>query len=1053
MSLSSVSIKRPVLATVLSVVIVIFGVAGYSFLGVRDFPSVDPPIISVSTSYAGANSDVIESQITEPLEKAINGVQGIRNISSTSNVGSSYITVEFNLDADLETAANDVRDKVSQAQRQLPQDIDAPPVVTKADANADNIITLTVSSNTRNINQVDDYAENVLQEGLQTIPGVSAINIQGQRQYAMRLWIDPNKLSALRLSATDISAALAKENVELPAGKIEGNNTELAVRALGKMHTVDDFNNLIIRSDSGRVVHFSDIGYATLGSANEETSLKESGVPEIGLAVVPQPGANYVQIAKDFYTRLNQIKKDLPPDIKLEVALDNTRFITQSIDEVKETLLVSFILVVVIIYLFFRDWLIAFRPLIDIPVSLIGAFFIMYIFGFSVNILSLLGIVLATGLVVDDGIVVTENIYKKVEAGMPIRQAAFEGSAEIFFAVVSTSVTLAAVFLPIIFLQGFTGRLFREFAVVVAGSVLISAFVSLSLTPMLNVKLIRKNKGHSKFYERTEPFFVRMTNAYTETLQSFMRFKWITWPIMILSFVVIYILFKVTPSELAPLDDRSLVRYTVTAPEGTSYEYMSRYMDKLSQIADDSIPEKSVNISITAAGSGGNAVNTGFGRIGLVAPEDRERTQAQIADWFTRKIKNFPDARVIVVQEQTISGGGSGAKTSLPIQFVIQNQDFEKIRKVLPDFMNEVQKSSILQTPDVNLKFTKPELTVTTDREKARDLGVSVSDIAQTLQLYYSAGRLDYFLINGKQYQVVAQVNRANRDQPLDLKSIYVRNATGQLIQLDNVVKVAEDATPPAIYHFNRFKSATIQAGLAPGYSMSDGIAEMQRIAHDRLDATFSTALSGPSRDYVESSGNIFYAFGFALLLIYLVLAAQFESFIDPFIVMMTVPLAICGAFISLWLFNQTLNIFSEIGMITLVGLVTKNGILIVEFANQRMEHGLQKYEAVVEAATARLRPILMTSLAVVLGSIPIAFALGSGAKSRVSLGIVIIGGMLFSLMLTLYIIPSIYMMIASRVRHNPDENPEDLKAEAAAKKDLQQHVNGKETKLIENQQ
>jgi multidrug efflux pump len=1043
MSLSSVSIKRPVLATVLSVVIVVFGVIGYTFLGVRDFPSVDPPIISVSTSYSGANSDVIESQITEPLEKAINGVPGIRNITSTSSVGSSNITVEFNLDADLETAANDVRDKVSQAQRQLPQDIDAPPVVTKADASADQIITLTVSSNTRNINQVDDYAENVLQEGLQTIPGVSSINIQGQRQYAMRLWIDPNKLSSLRLAATDIKDALAKENVELPAGKIEGNNTELAVRALGKLHTVKDFNDLIIRADSNRVIHFSDIGYATLGSANEESSLKESGVPEVGLAVVPQPGANYVQIAKDFYKRLEQIKKDLPPDIKVVVALDNTRFINQSITEVKETLLISFILVVIIIYLFFRDWLIAFRPLIDIPVSLIGAFFIMYVFGFSINILTLLGIVLATGLVVDDGIVVTENIYKKVEAGMEIRKAAFEGSAEIFFAVVSTSVTLAAVFLPIVFLQGFTGRLFREFAVVVAGAVLISAFVSLSLTPMLNVKLIRKNSKKSKFYEKTEPFFERMTNAYTETLTKSMGLRRWSWLLIAICLGAVYLLVKIIPSELAPLDDRSLLRYQVTAPEGSSYEYTSKYMDNISQMIEDSIPEKNVNISITAFGrSGAGSVNTGFGRIGLVAPDQRKRTQAQIADYLTKKLSRFPDARAIVVQEQTISGGGSGAKTSLPIQFVLQNQDFEKIRKVLPDVLAEVQKSSILQTPDVDLKFTKPELTIVTDRDRARDLGVSVADIAATLQLYYSAGRIDYFLINGKQYQVVAQVDRANRDQPLDLKSIYVRSSAGNLVQLDNVVKISEDAIPPSIYHFNRFKSATIQAGLAPGHSMNEGIEEMQRIAKGKLDATFSTALSGPSRDFSESSSNILFAFAFALLLIYLVLAAQFESFIDPFIVMMTVPLAIAGAFLSLWLFNQTLNIFSEIGMITLVGLVTKNGILIVEFANQRMEHGLSKYEAVVESATARLRPILMTSLAVVLGSVPIAFALGAGAKSRVSLGIVIIGGMLFSLLLTLYVIPMIYMMIAAKERHDPDEEEhEEVKPK---------RLRPKEPKLIE---
>ncbi|MEZ2335951.1 efflux RND transporter permease subunit [Mucilaginibacter sp. RCC_168] len=1037
MSLSSVSIKRPVLATVMSVAIVVFGIIGYKFLGVRDFPSVDPPIISVSTSYAGANADVIESQITEPLEKAINGVPGIRNLSSTSSVGSSNITVEFDLDADLETAANDVRDKVGQAQRQLPQDIDAPPVVTKADASADQIITLEVQSDTRNINQLDDYAENVLQEGLQTIPGVSTINIQGQRQYAMRLWIDPNKLTAQGVTATDIGAALAKENVELPAGKIEGNNTEVTIRALGKLSTEKDFNDLIIRSDSNRVVRLRDVGYAVLGSANEETIFKESGVPMIGLAIVPQPGANYVQIAKDFYKRLDQIKKDLPPDIKVNVALDNTRFINQSISEVQETLIVSFVLVVIIIYLFFRDWLIAFRPLIDIPVSLIGAFFIMYIFGFSINILTLLGIVLATGLVVDDGIVVTENIYKKVEAGMAIRKAAFEGSAEIFFAVVSTSVTLAAVFLPIVFLQGFTGRLFREFAVVVAGAVLISAFVSLSLTPMLNVKLIRKSNKKSKFYEKTEPFFVNMTNSYTETLVKFMKVRWVSFVILAISLLIIGVLVRIIPSELAPLDDRSLLRYTVTGSEGATYEYMTKYMDKAAQLVEDSIPEARVNFEIVSPSFGGGASNTGFGRIGLVNPDERGRTQQQLADWLSKKLSKMPDARANVIQEQTISGGGSGARTSLPVQYVIQNQDFEKIRAALPKFFSEVSKSPVFQGTDVNLKFTKPELRVITDRDRARDLGVSVDDIAQTLQLYYSAGRLDYFLINGKQYQVIAQVDRANRDQPLDLKSVYLRSTKGGLVQLDNVVKVTEGATPPAIYHFNRYKSATVSAGLAPGRTVGDGIKEMDRISKEILDDTFSTALSGPSRDYAEGSSNILFAFGFALLLIYLVLAAQFESFMDPFIVMLTVPLAISGAFLSLWLFNQTLNIFSEIGIITLVGLVTKNGILIVEFANQRMEHGIAKYEAAVEAATARLRPILMTSLAVVLGSVPIAFALGAGAKSRVSLGIVIMGGMLFSLILTLYIIPLMYVIFASKTRRDPDHEPEDAEAKKVSEPEL----------------
>ena len=689
----------------------------------------------------------------------------------------------------------------------------------------------------------------------------------------------------------------------------------------------------------------------------------------------------------------------------------------------EETLAISFILVVIIIYLFFRDWLIAFRPLIDIPVSLIGTFFIMYVCDFSINILTLLGIVLATGLVVDDGIVVTENIYKKIEEGMDVRKAAFQGSAEIFFAVISTSITLAAVFLPVMFLQGFTGRLFREFAVVVAGSVLISAFVSLSLTPMLSVKLIRKDQKKSKFYERTEPFFVKMTNAYEETLTNFMKRKWIAIVVLVASLGIIWGLNSVIPSELAPLDDRSFLRYSVTGPEGASYEFMVDYMDKVSNMVTDSVPEANMNVEIVAFGGGGaGAVNSGMGLIGLVEPNERKRSQQEIADALTKTLQKFPDARTIVSQEQTISAGGGGGRSAQPIQYVLQNQNFDKIRGVLPKFMDEVTKSPVFMTPDVNLKFTKPELTVVTDRERARDLGVSVADIAQALQLYYSNSRLSYFLMNGKQYQVIAQVDRANRDQPLDLKTLYIRNSRGQLIQLDNVVKVAEDATPPSILHFNRFKSATVQAGLSPGYTIGDGIKEMDRIAKSTLDETFSTELSGPSRDFAESGSNIMFTFIFALVLIYLVLAAQFESFKDPIIVMLTVPLAVAGAYLSLWLFDQTLNIFGQIGIITLVGLVTKNGILIVEFANQRMEHGIAKYEAVIEAATARLRPILMTSLAVVLGSVPIAFALGSGAQSRVSLGIVIIGGMLFSLVLTLYVIPTMYVLIASKTRHDPDE-------------------------------
>jgi multidrug efflux pump len=1042
MSLSSISLKRPVLAMVMSIIILLFGFIGYTFLGVREYPSVDPPVINVRTAYTGASAEVIESQITEPLEKAINGIAGIRYISSQSNQGTSNITVEFNLEADLEAAANDVRDKVSQAQRQLPQDIDAPPVVTKSDANSDAIISMTVESDTRNYLQVSDYASNEILERLQTIPGVSTVQIWGEKKYAMRIWLDPSKLSAYGLTPLDVQNALNRENIELPGGKISGAATELTVNTMGRLSTEDDFNNLIIASNADNTIKLRDVGYARLGAENEETILKQSGIPMIGLGIVPQPGSNYIEIADEFYKRYDQLKKDLPKDFKLDVALDNTRFIRRSIGEVEETLLIAFALVVIIIYLFFRDWLIAIRPLIDIPVSLIGAFFIMYIAGFSINILTLLSIVLATGLVVDDGIVVTENIYKKIEEGMSPREAAEKGSNEIFFAVVSTSITLAVVFLPIIFLQGFVGRLFREFGIVMAGAILISAFVSLSLTPVLNVKLARKNHKHSRFYERTEPFFVRMTEGYRRSLTKFLNFRIPlmqylkripilrflaspgagSWVILAICVGFIFYVGNALQSELAPLEDRSLLRLQVLTPEGTSFEYMDKYMDKLVKFVVDSIPEKHIALSVTAPGfTGSGAVNTGFLRLGLTQPDQRKRSQQNIADYINRNLKFFPEGRAFVLQEQTISVGIAG-RTSQPVQYVIQAPNFEKLREVLPKFMELAAKNPVLSNPDVNLKFNKPELNIVIDRDKAAALGVSVNDIAQTLQLCYSSRRISYFTMNGKQYQVVAQVEKSQRDEPVDLRSLYVRNNRGENIQLDNVVDVQEQSSPPSLFHFNRYKSATIQAGLAPGKTIGDGIDAMNQIASQVLDESFSTSLTGASRDFTESGSNILFAFVLALILSYLILAAQFESFVDPFIIIMTVPLALAGALIALWLFNQTLNIFSKIGMIMLMGLVTKNGILIVEFANQQKERGLNTVEAVIEASTMRLRPILMTSIATILGALPIAIGLGNGAQSRMPMGIVVAGGLLFSLVLSLYVIPGIYTFIS---RNKKVEEPE----------------------------
>jgi len=1017
MNISEFSLRRPVFAIVLNILIIVFGAIGFNFLGVRDFPALDPPNISVRTSYPGANAEIIETQITEPLEKAINGIAGIKNISSQSSQGSSNITVEFVLGSDLESAANDVRDKVSQAARSLPSDLDAPPVVSKADNSNDPVIIMLLQSNIRNSLQITEFANNNIVERLQTVPGVSNVLIWGEKKYAMRIWFSPSKLSAFSLTPADVQTALLKENVELPSGKISGDATELSIRTFGRLNTEDEFNNLIVKNVNGTDVRLKDVGEAVLGPENEESVLKESGVPMIAIAVIPQPGTNYIAIADEITKRIEQIRKDLPADIRFELSWDQTQYIRKSINEVGETLLVAFGLVVLIIYLFFREWLIAIRPLIDIPVSLIGAFFIMYISGFTINVLTLLAIVLATGLVVDDGIVVTENIYKKIEGGMPKWQAAKEGSKEIYFAVIATSITLAIVFLPIIFLQGFVGRLFREFGIVVAGAVLISAFVSLTLTPVLNVFLAGKAHKHSWFYTVTEPFFRSLENGYRRALTGFMKARWMALVLLVACFGVIYFVGSKLQSELAPMEDKSGFRLSVTAPEGTSYDAMDKFMDKLSNFLLDSIPEKRYMVSLTAPGfTGSGSSNSGFVRVVLCDPGERKRSQQDVVNWVNKVMPRFSEGKAFAIQEQTIA---VNRRSGQPVQFVLQNVDPEKIKKVLPQFLDEANKSSVLLGVDADLKFNKPELRINIDRMKASALGVSIDDISETLQLALSNRRMGYFTKDGKQYQVLGQVERSDRDDPSDLKTIYVRNSRGDAIALDNLITYSEEVTPPTIYHFNRYRSATISAGLQPGKTVGDGIKEMQAISKKLLDESFSTALTGTSRDFAESSGNTLFAFLLALVLIYLVLAAQFESFIDPFTIMFTVPLALAGAVLSLSLFNQTLNIFSQIGMIMLIGLVTKNGILIVEFANKKQLTGSKKIAAVTEAAVARFRPIIMTSLAMSLGALPLALSLGDASTSRIPLGIVIVGGVMFSLILTLFVIPAMYSYLSTKKKRS----------------------------------
>ncbi len=1018
MSLYSISIRRPVLAVVMSITIVLFGMLGFFDLGVREYPAVDPPIITVATNYRGANADVIESQITEPIEESVNGISGIRTLTSVSREGRSTVTVEFDIDVDLERAANDVRDRVSRAVGNLPPDAD-PPIVTKADADAFPIVFLSVKSDQRNLLELTKIADDIFKERLQTIEGVSSIDIWGSKVYAMRLWLDPQKLAAYKLSPLDVRNAITRENVELPSGRIEGRDVELTVRTMSRLETPDAFNNLIIKDDGGQIVRLMDIGRAELGPLNERTILKRDGIPMVGVVLRPLPGANNIAIIDEFYRRVDQIERELSDDIELGIGFDNTIYIRESVSEVQQTIFVALALVVLIIFLFLRDWRTTIIPAVVIPISLIGAFFIMYMLDFSINVLTMLGIVLAIGMVVDDAIVVLENIYTKIEAGMPPLEAGIEGTREIFVAVIATTLALVAVFLPILFLGGLTGRLFREFGMVIGGSVVISSFVALTLTPMLSSRLLKARTKHSWFYNKTEPFFEWMTRSYRNTLDTFMQYRWLAFPVLVISFAAIPFFFSSLPAELAPLEDRNSLRLVATAPEGATFEYMDAYVDQLTGLAREQVPETASIFSVTSPGFGAaSSVNSGFLTLTLTEAAERERSQQEIADLLVAQVQGLTGARTFVSQPETI-----GSRTfGLPLQFVIQAPSFEKLTEILPAFLEEARQDPTFTFTDVDLKFNKPELRISINRERARALGVSALDIAQTLQLALSEQRLGYFIMDGKQYQVIGQVERENRDETLDLRSLFVRNAAGEPVQLDNLVEVNEESSPPALYRFNRFVSATVSASMAPGKTMGDGIEAMRAIAGRVLDDTFSTDLSGPSRDFVESSSSLLFVFLLALALIYLVLAAQFESFRDPFTIMLTVPLALAGALFWLWYFDQTLNIFSEIGMIMLIGLVTKNGILIVEFANQRRQQGLSIAEAANDAAVTRLRPVLMTSISTILGILPIALALGAGAESRVPMGIAVIGGLLIGTFLTLYVIPAMYTYLASRTVNRPDE-------------------------------
>ena len=1011
MNISELSIRRPVLATVMTVIILLFGMIGYFYIGVREYPSVDNPIISVSCSYAGANADVIENQITEPLEQNINGIPGIRSLTSVSQQGQSRITVEFELSVDLETAANDVRDKVSRAQRYLPRDCD-PPTVSKADADASPILMVALQSEKRSLLELSEIADLTVKEQLQTISDVSSVSIWGEKKYSMRLWLDPIKMAGYGITPMDVKNAVDNENVELPSGSIEGNTIELNIRTMGLMNTAKMFDDLIVKHEGNQIIRFSDIGRAELGAADIKSYMKMNGVPMVGVVVVPQPGANHINIADAVYERMEQMKKDLPDDVHYSYGFDNTKFIRASINEVKQTVYEAFVLVIIIIFLFLRDWRVTLVPCIVIPVSLVGSFFIMYLFGFSINVLTMLAVVLAVGLVVDDAIVMTENIYIRIEQGMNPKKAGIEGAKEIFFAVISTTVTLVAVFFPIVFMEGTTGRLFREFSMVISGAVVISSFAALTFTPMLATKLLKQQKKKNAFYRITEPFFIGMNNMYSRSLQVVLRHRIWTLPVIVLMLGAIVYLWGAIPSEMAPLEDRSMITINTRGAEGVTYEYIRDYTEDINSIVDSVIPDADAVTARVSSGSGNIQIR-------LKDMGDRDYTQMEAAEKLSQAVKKKTKARAFVQQQSSFGG----RRSSMPIQYVLQATNIEKLEKVLPVFMEKVYENPVFQMADVDLKFSKPEIRIHINRDKANIMGVNTRDLSETLQYGLSGQRMGYFYMNGKQYEILGEINRQQRNKPADLRAIYLRSSDGKMIQMDNLIELESSIAPPKLYRYNRFVSATISAGLAEGKTIGQGLDEMDKIAKEVLDDTFRTSLSGDSKEFRESSSSLMFAFILALVLIYLILAAQFESFKGPFIIMLTVPLAIAGALIFMYFNDITMNVFSQIGIIMLIGLVAKNGILIVEFANLKQENGEDKVTAVHDAALQRLRPILMTSASTVLGLIPLAFATGEGCNQRIAMGIAVVGGMVVSTFLTMYIVPAVYSYISTNRINKKEKN------------------------------
>ena len=1007
MSVSQLSVRRPVLMTVMALVILLLGFFGLTSLGIREYPNVDYPLIQVRTSYPGANAAVVEAEVTEILEASINSASGIKALTSTSRDGFSYISIEFETGMDLEAAANEIRDRVSRVRRRLPDDVDEPTVY-KSDSDNDPILMVSLVSDKLDPMEVSELANNHVKERLQTINGVSEVAIWGEKRPVVRLWLDPVRMQALGVSGAEMSAALSKGNLELPSGSIEGSETTLSIRTLGRILDPKSFGNIAVKvAADGNVIRISDVADIHYEPKDTRTGFRRNGKNSITIALMAQPGSNHVEIANEFYKRVEDIRREIPKDVELLYGRDTSINIRASIKEVVETIFIAFILVIAIIFAFLREGRTTFIPMVVVPVSVIGSFFVLYLCGFSINVLTLLAMVLAIGLVVDDAIVIVENIYHKIENGMTPKQAAVAGTNEIFFAVIATSIVLMTVFVPVLALGGTTGLLFREFVAVMIGTVFLSTLCALTLSPMLCSKFLKHQKK-GFFFKITEPFFEGFNGLYSRLLGGFLRLRFLLFPIVAALFAAAYFCFNNMSSEMAPTEDSNAVMVNMSMPEGVNLSRTKRMAD---EFADEVISILDSN-EYTEFQAG--AWNAGNSRMRLFLNDDKKsrRPQSEIARVIQVLGNEYPDLRVMVFEPQSISTQRGG----LPVQFVLQAPNIEVLRDLVPKFEEAASKSPVFSVVNSNLRFTKPELHIEILRDKANEEGVSVNDIAQAVQLAISDQTYGDYYKDGRQYDIIGAVGYQYRDTPENLSMLTVKNGKGELVSLDNFITYKEQSASPSLPRYNRFSAATIQAGLVPGKTIGDGVEEMRAIAKKILKdyPSVSTTLSGSSKEFEESSSGLYVVFMLALALVFLVLAGQFESFRAPFVIFFTVPLALSGALVSLYVTGQTLNIFSEIALILLIALVTKNGILIVEFANQIAENtGCSKLEAARLAAERRFRPILMTSLSTVLGAVPLIM---TGTPSRIAMGVAIAGGLTFATFMTLFIVPAAYSFFAGKV-------------------------------------